>query len=61
MNSKYLEDQTFTKIDFKEIPLAKGEYDHCHFLNCDFSNSSLSEIKFNECKFEDCNLSLVRS
>lgn len=53
-------EETFNKIDFKEQPPAKGEYDGCIFTACDFTGANLSAIKFVQCTFTDCNLSLVQ-
>jgi uncharacterized protein YjbI with pentapeptide repeats len=50
-------DQTFDRINFKNSPLPKGEYENCIFTNSDFSNANLSEYKFADCRFEICNLS----
>jgi fluoroquinolone resistance protein len=50
-------DQTFDRIDFKNSPLPKGEYENCTFKNSDFSNANLFEYKFTDCRFEICNLS----
>lgn len=55
-----IENETFTRINFKETPLEKGEYENCEFIGCDFSNTNLSAIKFIICRFADCNLSLVK-
>ncbi len=60
MEKVYIEDKTFTKVDFKNHPLAKGEYEHCRFLNCDFSDSDLSEYTFADCVFSACNFSMVK-
>lgn len=60
MKQTYIEDETFDKVDFRENPLAKGEYENCSFKNCDFSNADFSEIKFSDCEFYGCNLSLVK-
>lgn len=57
MDFKYIDEQSFTNINFSEIPLEIGEYEYCTFTNCNFSNSILSEIKFLECEFFDCNFS----
>lgn len=57
MEEVFAEDKTFDTIDFTVAPLAKGEYEHCVFLNCDFSNTDLSGTKFTECQFTGCNLS----
>jgi len=53
-------EEAFDKIDYRQSPLAKGEYEHRTFNNCDFSGSDLSGITFSECKFVGCNLSLAR-
>jgi fluoroquinolone resistance protein len=55
-----ISDETFTNIDYTQMPLLKGEYEGCKFLNCDFSNADLSEIKFSECELVACNLSLAK-
>ncbi len=57
MNHNFIEEKTFTKIDFSENALEKGDYELCTFINCDFSNSDLSIIRFMECEFHECNLS----
>lgn len=60
MEQNYTEGTVFNGTDFKEVPLAKGEYECCRFIGCDFSNSDISEVKFLDCEFAGCNLSLVR-
>jgi uncharacterized protein YjbI with pentapeptide repeats len=60
MEQTYTEGKAFNKVDFKESPLTKGEYENCTFINCDFSNSDLIDIKFIECGFTGCNLSLAK-
>jgi fluoroquinolone resistance protein len=55
----FIENKTFSKIDFTQSPIGKGEYEYCSFINCDFSNSDFSEIQFAECVFDSCNLSMV--
>jgi uncharacterized protein YjbI with pentapeptide repeats len=60
MRDTYIEDKTFDKVNGKETPLAKGEYEHCTFNNCDLSNCNLSEIRFGRCTFINCNLSLAK-
>jgi len=37
--------ETYDRIDVKENPLVKGDYEGCKFTSCDLSNSDLSEIK----------------
>ena len=39
MNSDYFEQQLFTKQDYTETSLTKGEYDNCNFRDCNFSGS----------------------
>ncbi len=53
-------DTIFDKQDYKNNPLAKGEYDTCRFTHCDFAGSDLSQVKFIGCTFESCNLSLAK-
>ena len=52
--------KTYDRIDFKENPLVKGDYEGCKFTSCDLSNTDLSEIKFIDCEFISCNLSLAK-
>src|SRR5690554_4231615 len=60
MQDIYIEEQTFSKKDYKDTPLEKGEYENCRFLHCDFSDSSLADCKFSDCEFLGCNLSLTK-
>lgn len=55
-----IEDIVFEKEDYTQLPLRKGEYEYCKFLNCNFSNTNLSGYKFLECEFNNCNLSMVK-
>ncbi len=59
MNPVYEEGKTINKIDYKQNPLPKGEYENCIFTNCEFSNADLSDNKFVDCSFTGCNLSLA--
>ena len=59
MKQVFIEKEKFSKIDFTQTPLSKGEYEYCNFIKCDFSNSDLSDVEFSECEFLGCNLSLV--
>lgn len=60
MASNYFIEEIFEKIDYKEVPLVKGEFEKCHFIHCDFSGNNFSEMRFWECKFSHCNMSLVK-
>lgn len=51
------ENEIFDSVNYTIEPLAKGEYEHCEFVNCNFANTDLSKIKFTECRFTGCNLS----
>ena len=53
-------DKIYDRIDFKETPLVKGDYESCKFTSCDLSNTDLSEIKFIDCIFISCNLSVAQ-
>jgi len=55
-----LGNKTYERIDFREYPLMKWDYENCQFNNCDFANTDLSEMKFIECEFRNCNISLVK-
>ncbi len=54
------ENKIFTKIDFTQSPLEKGEYENCTFRNCNFYETNLSNIIFRECEFNACDISLAR-
>jgi fluoroquinolone resistance protein len=56
----YVDDQRFEAVDFRESPLAIGEYDRCTFLNCIFSEADLSDRSFGECTFENCDFSMAK-
>ena len=60
MNQDYIEQQLFTKQDYTETPLPKGEYDNCNFRDCNFSGSDLSGIRFMDCTYTGCDLSNVK-
>lgn len=60
MEKVYIESKSFERVDFTENILAKGDYEHCTFVNCNFSNVDLSSINFSECLFENCNLTMVK-
>ena len=51
------EQELFTKQDYTETSLPKGEYDNCNFRDCNFAGSDLSEIRFTDCNFAGCDLS----
>lgn len=60
MNQELIEQQLFTKEDYTETPLPKGEYDTCNFRNCNFAGTDLSGIRFMDCTFNGCDLSNVK-
>ena len=60
MESNYIEDKKFEKINFIEKPLLIGTYENCVFNNCDFSNADLSNFSFSECEFSGCNISMAK-
>ena len=57
MESKYIDDQTFTNVDFSKETFPIAEYEYCTFIGCNFSNSILSQTRFLEAEFVDCNFS----
>ncbi len=44
MQTNLFEDQTFTNINFSEIPFQKGEYEYCTFKNCNFSETDILPV-----------------
>ena len=59
MNPEYTEQHIFSRQDYSETPLEKGEYENCLFRDCNFSGSDISEIRFMDCSFAGCDLSNV--
>lgn len=60
METTYIQDKKFEKIDFTTNEFTKGDYENCSFINCNFSYMELSKINFTECLFISCNLSLAK-
>jgi len=60
MNLDIIEQQLFSKEDYTETPLPKGEYYNCNFRNCNIAGSDLSGIRFMDCTFAGCDLSNVK-
>jgi fluoroquinolone resistance protein len=42
----HIEQQLFSKEDYREVPLPKGDYENCNFRDCNFAASDLSGIRF---------------
>lgn len=59
MEEVYVTDKAFDRLAAGDLPLPKGDYEHCVFSSCDLSNADLSSIKFIACAFNNCNLSLA--
>jgi uncharacterized protein YjbI with pentapeptide repeats len=60
MSKKYIEDKTFSGINFVEKELEVAEYENCTFINCTFANVDLSGMYFTECSFEGCDFSMAK-
>lgn len=60
MSKEFIEDRSFSGIDFSEIRLSTGDYENCHFKNCLLAGINLSGSGFTGCTFEQCDLSNVR-
>jgi len=60
MDYAYEEDRAFKGTDFTLLPLEKGEYAYCTFINCNFASTDLSGFKFLDCDFIGCDLNLVQ-
>lgn len=61
MSKTFFEWKTFEKIDFRNTPLEKWNYEHCRFLKCNFSGIDIWTIQFSECTFSNCDLSLIKT
>jgi uncharacterized protein YjbI with pentapeptide repeats len=59
MEYQYQLEKTFTKLDFAETPISKGEYEKCVFKNCNFFKGNLAEFVFIDCEFISCDLSMI--
>lgn len=60
MDNTYISEKKFEKINFREKPLNKADYENCQFINCDFSETGLPDVRFTDCEFTGCNLSLAK-
>jgi len=60
MNTEFIENKIFEKIDYTSVSLAKGEYENCTFKNCIFYSIDLSNIIFRESIFDGCDFSLAK-
>ena len=60
MNIPITEQKVFEKADFRQAPLALGEYEECRFINCNFNTADLSGLTFRKCRFDGCDLSLAK-
>ena len=60
MNDNYVEQGLFSRQDYSETPLAKGDYENCNFRDCNFSGSDMSGLRFMDCTFTGCDLSNAR-
>lgn len=58
--NKYIQDQQFEAVDFKEDPPAPAEYENCVFINCNFAGANLGKWSFSECEFEGCDFSSAK-
>ncbi|MAT58674.1 MAG: hypothetical protein CMF23_11950 [Ignavibacteriae bacterium] len=59
MEDLYQLEKTFTKLNFAETPISKGEYEKCVFKNCNFFKGNLAEFIFIDCDFISCDLSMI--
>ncbi|MHA7831550.1 MAG: pentapeptide repeat-containing protein [Flagellimonas sp.] len=47
-------DREFTKQDYTQTKLPRGDYENCRFVDCLFSKGFLDNQNFVECTFEGC-------
>jgi uncharacterized protein YjbI with pentapeptide repeats len=59
MGTNYIEEKSFTDINFAENELTGEEYENCKFSTCNFSSASVAGINFIDCEFNGCNFSLT--
>jgi len=50
---KFVDDESFEKIDFAAKELPKAEYDSCTFNGCNLSNIKTNKTVFRDVKFSD--------
>lgn len=60
MERIYIDDKSFTKIDFTTAKFEATDYENCSFVECNLSEVNLSGITFSECNFTGCNFSLAK-
>jgi fluoroquinolone resistance protein len=60
METAYIVEKAFDKIDFANKTLEKADYEACYFNNCNFLNADLSNIRFTDCEFTGCDLSTAK-
>jgi len=49
-------DREFTRQDYTQTKLPKGDYENCRFVDCLFSKGFLDNQNFVECTFEGCKM-----
>ncbi len=57
MSQEFIDDQSFTELDFTKTTLQKGIYENCQFQDCQFSAVKLSGMQFIDCRFSHCDFS----
>ena len=57
MSQQFIDDQTFTGLDFSKTALQKGIYENCQFTDCNFSTVRLSGSTFIDCQVTNCDFS----
>ena len=57
MTDNYFDSEIFSKVDYRQQNIHKGEYDNCTFKYCNFENVHVTNIQFIECEFIECNFS----
>ncbi|TRZ44317.1 pentapeptide repeat-containing protein [Robertkochia solimangrovi] len=56
----YISDQEFHNIDYRKVPLERGDYEGCLFSHCNLTELYLNGFRFIDCEFTNCDLSSAK-
>ncbi|HRN98856.1 MAG TPA: pentapeptide repeat-containing protein, partial [Flavobacterium sp.] len=55
----YIENETFARLNFAQLPEKVTEFEDCFFEDCDFQGATLNGLVFIRCTFSRSNFSLA--